>query len=220
MKIDLTRGLPYYIRVITHYILFWLGWAKNWPYIRAIYKRVALYHCSYTLLHIILVTLHTTLQESLTFSFLPPLLQIDLKTLASMTGRQYSVQKLSERFDRFNFRDASRAAEDVFIENEAFVDVKDNDDLWWMLINYDQWSLMISDHRWSVITYDQWSLMIRDHWWSVRWRRRDTVRLYTGSQTSPNVMCFDQSWWDVSSYELFIFLLDLSRSAGISWTTP
>ena len=46
-----------------------------------------------------------------------------------MTGRQYSVQKLSERFDRFNFRDASRAAEDVFIENEAFVDVKDNDDL-------------------------------------------------------------------------------------------
>ena len=55
-------------------------------------------------------------------------MQIDLKTLASMTGRQYSVQKLSERFDRFNFRDASRAAEDLFIENEAFVDVRDNDD--------------------------------------------------------------------------------------------
>ena len=54
-------------------------------------------------------------------------LQIDLKTLASMTGRQYSVQKLSERFDRFNFRDASRAAEDLFIENEAFVDVRDDD---------------------------------------------------------------------------------------------
>ena len=54
--------------------------------------------------------------------------QIDLKTLAAMTGRQYSVQKLSERFDRFNYRDASRAAEDVFIENEAFVDVKDDDD--------------------------------------------------------------------------------------------
>ena len=45
-----------------------------------------------------------------------------------MTGRQYSVQKLSERFDRFNFRDASRVAEDVFVENEAFVDVKDNED--------------------------------------------------------------------------------------------
>ena len=53
-------------------------------------------------------------------------MQIDLKTLASMTGRQYSVQKLSERFDRFNFRDASRAAEDLFIENEAFVDVREN----------------------------------------------------------------------------------------------
>ena len=56
------------------------------------------------------------------------LTQIDLKTLASMTGRQYSVQKLSERFDRFNFRDAARAAEDLFIENEAFVDVRDDDD--------------------------------------------------------------------------------------------
>ena len=55
-------------------------------------------------------------------------MQIDLKTLASMTGRQYSVQKLSERFDRFNFRDAARAAEDLFIENEAFVDVRDDDD--------------------------------------------------------------------------------------------
>merc|ERR1719188_2830655 len=53
--------------------------------------------------------------------------KIDLKTLAAMTGRQYSVQKLSERFDRFNYRDASRAAEDVFIENEAFVDIKDDD---------------------------------------------------------------------------------------------
>ena len=53
--------------------------------------------------------------------------QIDLKTLASMTGRQYSVQKLSERFDRVNFKDAARAAEDVFIENEAFMDIKDDD---------------------------------------------------------------------------------------------
>ncbi len=44
-----------------------------------------------------------------------------------MTGRQYSVQKLSERFDRVNFREASRAAEDVFIENEAFMDIKDDD---------------------------------------------------------------------------------------------
>eukprot|EP00095_Tigriopus_kingsejongensis_P010016 maker-scaffold1048_size67263-snap-gene-0.22 protein:Tk10016 transcript:maker-scaffold1048_size67263-snap-gene-0.22-mRNA-1 annotation:"sorting nexin-17" len=53
--------------------------------------------------------------------------KIDPKTLASLTGRQYSVKKLSEKFDVVNFRDASRAAEDVLIENEAFFEMKDED---------------------------------------------------------------------------------------------
>ena len=53
--------------------------------------------------------------------------QIDPKTLASMTSRTYSVKRLSERFDKLNFRDASMAAEDVLIENEAFVNVNDRE---------------------------------------------------------------------------------------------
>ena len=54
--------------------------------------------------------------------------QIDPKTLASMTSCTYSVKKLSERFDHLNFRDASRAAEDVLIENEAFIDIQEDAD--------------------------------------------------------------------------------------------
>ena len=42
-----------------------------------------------------------------------------------MSGYQYSVKKLSEKFDVVNMREASRAAEDVFIENEAFIDICD-----------------------------------------------------------------------------------------------
>jgi hypothetical protein len=34
---------------------------------------------------------------------------------------------LSEKFDVVNMREASRAAEDVFIENEAFMELKDED---------------------------------------------------------------------------------------------
>ncbi len=37
-----------------------------------------------------------------------------------MTGRQYSVKRLSERFAAVRFREAARAAEDVFFENEAY----------------------------------------------------------------------------------------------------
>ena len=38
------------------------------------------------------------------------------------------MKKLSEKFDVVNFRDASRAAENVLFENEAFVDVRSQDD--------------------------------------------------------------------------------------------
>lgn len=44
-----------------------------------------------------------------------------------MTSRQYSVGKLSEKFVVVNMRDTSRAAEDVFVENEAFHELKDDD---------------------------------------------------------------------------------------------
>ena len=54
--------------------------------------------------------------------------QFDSKSISSITGRQYSVKKLSEKFDVVNFRDASRAAENVLFENEAFVDVRSQDD--------------------------------------------------------------------------------------------
>lgn len=45
----------------------------------------------------------------------------------SMASRQYSVGKLSEKFVVVNMRDTSRAAEDVFVENEAFHELKDDD---------------------------------------------------------------------------------------------
>merc|ERR1711997_27074 len=45
----------------------------------------------------------------------------------SMTSRQYSVRKLSEKFVVVNMRDTSRAAEDVFVENEAFQELKDDE---------------------------------------------------------------------------------------------
>ena len=44
-----------------------------------------------------------------------------------MTSRQYSVRKLSEKFVVVNMRDTSRAAENVFVENEAFQELKDED---------------------------------------------------------------------------------------------
>ena len=50
-------------------------------------------------------------------------INIDPKVLKSLSERQYSVKRLSEKFDVVNFRDASKAAEDVLIENEAFVDI-------------------------------------------------------------------------------------------------
>eukprot|EP00096_Caligus_rogercresseyi_P011192 TRINITY_DN4329_c0_g1_i1.p1 TRINITY_DN4329_c0_g1~~TRINITY_DN4329_c0_g1_i1.p1 ORF type:complete len:497 (+),score=147.04 TRINITY_DN4329_c0_g1_i1:114-1604(+) len=46
--------------------------------------------------------------------------------LSSLTSRQYSVKRLSEKFDVVNMRD-TMAAEDVFIENEAFVDIQDDE---------------------------------------------------------------------------------------------
>ena len=52
-----------------------------------------------------------------------------LQNSATIGGPQYSVQRLSERFDVVNMREASRAAENVFIENEAFLEMKD-EDLW------------------------------------------------------------------------------------------
>jgi len=45
----------------------------------------------------------------------------------SITGRQYSVRNLSEKFVVVNMRDTSRAAEDVFVENEAFQELKDDE---------------------------------------------------------------------------------------------
>lgn len=46
-----------------------------------------------------------------------------------MSSRQYSVRKLSEKFVVVNMRDTSRAAEDVFVKNEAFHELKEMDDL-------------------------------------------------------------------------------------------
>lgn len=46
---------------------------------------------------------------------------------SSLFDRQYSVKKLSEKFSVVNMRDASRAAENVLIENEAFHELKDED---------------------------------------------------------------------------------------------
>lgn len=48
-------------------------------------------------------------------------------TNKSMSSRQYSIKRLSEKFDVVNMRDTSRAAENVFIENEAFHELKDDD---------------------------------------------------------------------------------------------
>merc|ERR1719273_340613 len=45
----------------------------------------------------------------------------------SLISRQYSVRKLSEKFVVVNMRDTSRAAEDVFVENEAFQELKDDE---------------------------------------------------------------------------------------------
>ena len=45
-----------------------------------------------------------------------------------MAGRPYSVKRLSERFARVNFSDASRAAEEVLFENEAFTDIKEEEE--------------------------------------------------------------------------------------------
>ena len=45
----------------------------------------------------------------------------------SLTSRQYSIKKLSEKFVVVNMRDTSRAAENVFVENEAFQELKDDD---------------------------------------------------------------------------------------------
>ncbi len=51
----------------------------------------------------------------------PPSGQIDPAALSSsLSGRQYSVKRLSERFAAVRFRDAARAAEDVLFENGAF----------------------------------------------------------------------------------------------------
>ncbi len=44
-----------------------------------------------------------------------------------MLGPTYSVKKLSEKFNVVNMRDTSRAAENVFIENEAFHELRDED---------------------------------------------------------------------------------------------
>ena len=55
--------------------------------------------------------------------------KIDPKVLKSLSERQYSVKKLSEKFDKVNFRAASQAAEDVLIENEAFGDIADEGDV-------------------------------------------------------------------------------------------
>ena len=40
--------------------------------------------------------------------------------------RQYSVKSLSKRFDVVNMKEASRAAEDVLIENVAFQELSFN----------------------------------------------------------------------------------------------
>lgn len=44
-----------------------------------------------------------------------------------MTGRHYSVKKLSDKFEVVNYRETSRVAEDIFIENEAFMDIRESD---------------------------------------------------------------------------------------------
>ena len=50
----------------------------------------------------------------------------------SMTGRQYSVKRLSEKFNVVSMKETFRSSENVFIENEAFQELKD-DDLWSLL---------------------------------------------------------------------------------------
>ena len=54
-------------------------------------------------------------------------------TKKSLSSRQYSVKNLSEKFVVVNMRDTSRAAEDVFIENQAFQELKE-DDLWFFML--------------------------------------------------------------------------------------
>jgi len=45
----------------------------------------------------------------------------------SMTSRQYSVKRLSEKFNVVSMKDTFRSSENVFIENEAFQELKDDD---------------------------------------------------------------------------------------------
>ncbi len=48
---------------------------------------------------------------------------MDPASLSSLTSRQYSVKRLSEKFAAIRFREAASAAEDVLFENEAFAGV-------------------------------------------------------------------------------------------------
>ena len=50
----------------------------------------------------------------------------------ALTSRQYSVKRLSEKFNVVSMKDTFRSSENVFIENEAFQELKD-DDLWSLL---------------------------------------------------------------------------------------
>ena len=55
------------------------------------------------------------------------ILIVFIKQIKSSMGiRQYSVKSLSKRFDVVNMKEASRAAEDVLIENVAFQELSSN----------------------------------------------------------------------------------------------
>ena len=45
----------------------------------------------------------------------------------ALTSRQYSVKRLSEKFNVVSMKDTFRSSENVFIENEAFQELKDDD---------------------------------------------------------------------------------------------
>ena len=52
---------------------------------------------------------------------------MDSCNFKSMTSRQYSVKRLSEKFNVVSMKDTFRSSENVFIENEAFQELKDDD---------------------------------------------------------------------------------------------
>ena len=65
--------------------------------------------------------------EKFIFSFVFQNGDTDSCNYKSMTGRQYSVKRLSEKFNVVSMKETFRSSENVFIENEAFQELKDDD---------------------------------------------------------------------------------------------